>query len=227
MVSSIARSHRAWIFIVAFVMFFVPIAFAQTGTATKAPSKAASSKNSRIGPSAPQPNVARQKKAKANPEDPRQAIINRLYYDYYHKGCHFFKNGWYASALGQFEIATQKTVFIPLDVYDFGWDYGAAERSLGLDVRLFYKSISVPCESAALAALGRYDDATRRFEEATILIVGQYGNKPSLTGSYCEHGFAFLAAVHGRYADAEKLFARRWTNIEAIRCKKAMLLHHI
>ena len=129
-----------------------------------------------------------------------------MHYDYVKKGSELFADGLYSSALGQFEIATQKTVLIPLDVYDFGSYYGVREWRAGFDVRMFYTWASLAREGVALAALGRYDDSTQRFERANILLVAQFGDNPTLSKSHDAQGLAFLAAAHGRYGDSVKLF---------------------
>ena len=79
-------------------------------------------------------------------------------------------------------------------------------------------------EGNCLAALGRYDDATLRYEQSMVFNVARNGNQPSHTGSFCEQGIAFLAAARGRYGDAEKLFRAAQNQYRNNQCQEGYAL---
>ena len=115
---------RVWTLVAMVAMIFVPVSFAQTSPGPKAGLKPDPSRK----PNGRQlaPNV-RLRKTAPQPKNPRQKVIDDLYYDPTHEGWRCFWRSEYSAALLQFQLCTKNTDFIPLDVYDRGRDYGLQE----------------------------------------------------------------------------------------------------
>ena len=182
---------------------FVPVAFAQTKPRSPIAPNVDPSRKATAGPSIAK---SRLKKAPAKVEDPRQKVINDLFYDPAREGSRLSVLGQYSFALDRFERCTKNAHFIPPDVFDFEGDHGAAEWGAGFDVRLFYMRYSLDFEGKALASLGRYDEAETVWNRSYSLTQAREGDKPSHSASCCLHGLAFLAAARGRYDQSANLF---------------------
>ena len=144
-----------------------------------------------------------------NFNDPRNEVINELYYKHTIKGFQHFNMFRFSSALPEFERATRDIDFIPLDVYDNNMHmeyYGEFEASMGLDVRGFYKGYALYCEGATLAVLGRLDDAKARFSAGETIAEIRYEEMPSFMRGNCLQGLAFVAGAKGNAQRAAILF---------------------